>query len=62
MRMRSSAGAWRCLILNMLSHVLDTNIFPPSFIFSQFNDKAQYCASKQYQFLEHSAVSALFLA
>lgn len=34
-RTRSSAGACRWLISNMLCHFLDTNIFPPPFIFSQ---------------------------
>lgn len=34
-RTRSLAGACRQLISNMLFHFVDTNIFPPPFIFSQ---------------------------
>ena len=34
-RTRFSARAWRCLLSDMLPHFLDTNVYPPPFIFSQ---------------------------
>lgn len=47
MRTRSSAGVWRCLISNMLSHFLDTSIFPPPFIFSQVQWQSPVLCSQE---------------